>query len=89
MSNSLEPDQARHFVGPDLGLNCLQRLSADDTSMQIIGLQDSGLQNIRDFGTYHITFPLNTLFDVTSGAADLIFGLSITSMLCVCKKRML
>ena len=31
MSNSLDPDQARHFVGPDLGPNCLQRLSADDT----------------------------------------------------------
>ena len=31
VSNSLEPDQARHFVGPDLGPNCLQRLSADDS----------------------------------------------------------
>ena len=31
MSNSLDPDQAQHFVGPDLGPNCLQRLSADDT----------------------------------------------------------
>ena len=30
-SNSLDPDQARHFVGPDLGPNCLQKLSADDT----------------------------------------------------------
>ena len=29
-SNSLDPDQARRFVGPDLGPNCLQRLSADD-----------------------------------------------------------
>ena len=29
MSNSLDPDQARHFVGPDLGPNCLQRLPAD------------------------------------------------------------
>ena len=29
-SNSLEPDQARHFVGPDMGPDCLQRLSADD-----------------------------------------------------------
>ena len=28
MSNSLDPDQARHFAGPDLGPNCLQRLSA-------------------------------------------------------------
>ena len=31
VSNSLDPDQARHFVGPDLGPNCLQRLSADNT----------------------------------------------------------
>ena len=27
----LDQDQARHFVGPDLDLSCLQRLSADDT----------------------------------------------------------
>ena len=32
VSNSLDPDQDRHFVGPDLGPNCLQRLSADDKS---------------------------------------------------------
>ena len=32
VSNSLNPDQARHFVGPDLGPNCLQRLSAEDKS---------------------------------------------------------
>ena len=30
VSNNLDPDQARHFTGPDLGPNCLQRLSADD-----------------------------------------------------------
>ena len=34
VSNSLDPDQAQHFVEPDLGPNCLQRLSADDTSRQ-------------------------------------------------------
>ena len=34
VSNSLNPDQARHFVGPDLGPICLQRLSADDISKQ-------------------------------------------------------
>ena len=34
MSNSLDPGQARHLVGPDLGPNCLQILSADDTSRQ-------------------------------------------------------
>ena len=34
MSNSLDPDQARRFVGPDLGPNCLPRFSADDTGRQ-------------------------------------------------------
>ena len=34
MSNSLDLDQDRHFVGPDLGPNCLQRLSADDKSLR-------------------------------------------------------
>ena len=34
MSNSLDPDQARHFVGPDLGPTCLQRLLADDACRQ-------------------------------------------------------
>ena len=28
----LDPDQAGHFVGPDLGPNCLQRLSAGNKS---------------------------------------------------------
>ena len=32
MSNSLDPDQAPHFVGPDLGPYYLPRLLADDTS---------------------------------------------------------
>ena len=35
MSNSLDPDQARKNVGPDLGPSCLQRLLAEDTSRQI------------------------------------------------------
>ena len=30
VSNSLGPDEAQNFVGPDLGPNCLQRLSADN-----------------------------------------------------------
>ena len=34
VSNSLDPDQARQNVAPDLGPNCLQRYSADDTSRQ-------------------------------------------------------
>ena len=34
MSNSLDPDPVRRFVGPDLGTNCLPRLSVDDTGRQ-------------------------------------------------------
>ena len=34
VSKSLDPDQARRVVGPDLGPNCLQRLSVGDTSSQ-------------------------------------------------------
>ena len=29
ISNSLDTDQDRQYVGPDMGSNCLQRLSAD------------------------------------------------------------
>ena len=32
MSNSLDPDQDRRSVGPDLGPNCLQWLSAVNVS---------------------------------------------------------
>ena len=31
LSISLDPDHDRHSVGPDLGLNCVQRLSKDHT----------------------------------------------------------
>ena len=36
MSSSLDPDQALRFVRPDLGPNCLPRLSADNTGRQSI-----------------------------------------------------
>ena len=34
VSNSLDPDQARPYVGPDQGPKCFQRLSAEDISRQ-------------------------------------------------------
>ena len=34
VSNSLDPDQAQQSVGPDLGPNCLQILSADNKSQR-------------------------------------------------------
>ena len=35
----MDPDQVLHFDGPDLGPNCLQRLSADDTSKQRVKVE--------------------------------------------------
>ena len=46
MSNSLDLDQVRHFVGPDLGPNCLQRLSADDTRRQSVLYSHSCMQHM-------------------------------------------
>ena len=34
VSNSLDTDQARQYVEPDLGPNCLERLSVDDSGRQ-------------------------------------------------------
>ena len=39
VANRLDPDQARHFVGPDLDPTGLQKLSADDTSKQRVKLK--------------------------------------------------
>ena len=35
VSNRLDPDQIRHFVSPDLGPNCLLRLSAGECCYQV------------------------------------------------------
>ena len=42
MSHCLDPGQVRRFVGPDVGPNCLQRLSAEDTSRQIARYTKTG-----------------------------------------------
>ena len=36
VSNSLNPKQGRQFVGPDLGPNCWQGLSANNTNRQLL-----------------------------------------------------
>ena len=47
MSHSLDPDQARHCVGPDLDQNCLQSLIADDTvGIEFIKETKSATMNI-------------------------------------------
>ena len=48
MLNSLDPDQTRHSVGPDLGPNCLERLLAEDTNWQ-------GVKALTEIGEMHGT----------------------------------
>ena len=43
VANSLEPGQARRIVGTDLSPNCLQRISADDSSR--LRVKDKNLIN--------------------------------------------
>ena len=37
--NSLDPDQTRHLVGPNLYPSCVHRLSADDTGIHRVNIQ--------------------------------------------------
>ena len=37
MSVSFDPDRARHFDGPDLGANCLQRLTSSNQKTPLVG----------------------------------------------------
>ena len=52
MSNSLDPDQDRPSVGPDLGPKCLQRLSADDKSCSKQG--NSSVSNEKIFYLFKV-----------------------------------
>ena len=65
MSNSLDPDQDGHFVGPDLSPNCLQRLSADDTGG--VRVKESCVLS----GALTILFPRNASFTSDSRGGTL------------------
>ena len=54
MSNSLDPDQAQHFVGPYLGPNCLQMLSADDKNHQTKSNKSMCIYQIR-YGNFNVS----------------------------------
>ena len=54
MLNTLDPDQAQHFVGPDLRPKCLQKLSADDkiaVSRQKVKYFGSAINSQRSAGS--------------------------------------
>ena len=46
IKNSMDPDQVRRFDGPDLGPNCLQKLSENDTSRQIVNYYGTGCNSL-------------------------------------------
>ena len=58
VANSLDQDQAQHLVGPDLGPNCLQKLSAEDTCRQGVNIYGyipgatNGVKNIIELFGY-------------------------------------
>ena len=51
VSNRLDPDQARHFVGPKLGPNCLQKLSTDDNVRFYLFVWFDSLHPINNLGS--------------------------------------
>ena len=47
--NSLDSDQSRHFVGPDVGQNWLQLLAADNISRQRVQRLHAGISSIYSY----------------------------------------
>ena len=60
MSSSLDPDYAQNFVKPDLGLNCLQNLSAGNIYIMVFVVRNLILLHTNDKGT-DSTVPLHSL----------------------------
>ena len=67
VSNNSVPDQAQHIVGPDLGQNCLQRLSAFS---KIEFEKGKAFTKIK-FHSYLFTQEANQLFYLLVLAADI------------------
>ena len=70
MSNSLDPDQARHFVGPYVGPNCLQRLPEDDKKSPLAGKLLNGVLDkkiIRPHFEIFSYFSLDVFWDEKKG----------------------
>ena len=65
MSNSLDPDQTYFFVMTGLGPNCLEKLSADDTSRQNKVLPRSTTKNaifqLKHVSTLSLPFQSNVV----------------------------
>ena len=80
MPNSLDTDQVRHFVGPEVGPNCLQRLSADNTSRQRDNLQVEE-RNIANMNTISLSLLVVTYSCLLKTFANSLDQDQITSVL--------
>ena len=63
MSNSLDPEQARRIVVPDLCPNCLPRLSADETGRQRVIPDQEFQYSELPFRAYSIQKPMSLSWD--------------------------
>ena len=74
MSNSLDPDQARRIVGPDLGPNCLPRLSADDTGRQRVKMVFESLTGLLVLWIWVVYIKLPCISDIPVNNKDIQFS---------------
>ena len=76
-SNSLDPDQARYYVGPDLGPNCLQRLQQTTLVGKVLALKallsililHTLLSNFYSFTCRHVSLRAENSMDLLSEAS--------------------
>ena len=69
VSNSLDPDQDWHNVGPDLTQNCLQRSSADNKK-SLVAKKISWLSDLHSFNV-DICFDFSEIQNIVQTKAEL------------------
>ena len=89
VSNSFDQDQDRHSVGPDLGPNCLKRLSADTKGSQLarkelnMDVQLSSCTRGLKFGLGFHQYPY-FVYDSSIGSGNTILKRRLVSAFTTC-----
>ena len=94
MLNSLDPDWAQHVVGPELGPNCLQRLSADDKSPKAdkkltMKSQFTCIIMLDHQDVDHISLSLHENIQVNISPNTLLLYWSLSVNICIIKEDIL
>ena len=76
VSNGFDPDQDGYYVGPDLGPNCLQRLSADDMPRVLTHSLNEILRLFTDFSftKFHFSLIIVPHFTASSSPYSCLFS---------------